>query len=95
MLPLSVNADVVVHEATFMHDLADTAHEYYHSTSKQAAEAARAANVGQLIMTHFSSRYKDEDQLQPLLEEAQSVFPNTRLANEHQLIPVVHRKQES
>ncbi len=93
--PLSVNADVLVHEATFMHDLADTAHEYYHSTSKQAAEAARAANVGQLIMTHFSSRYKDEDQLQPLLEEAQSVFPNTRLANEHQLIPVVHRKQES
>ncbi|MBT2285648.1 ribonuclease Z [Paenibacillus polymyxa] len=93
--PLSINADVLVHEATFMHDLADTAHEYYHSTSKQAAEAARSANVGQLIMTHFSSRYKDEDQLQPLLEEAQSVFPNTRLANEHQLIPVVHRKQES
>ena len=36
-------------------------------------------------MTHFSSRYKDEEQLQPLLEEAQSIFPNTRLANEHQL----------
>jgi ribonuclease Z len=46
-------------------------------------------------MTHFSSRYKDEDQLQPLLEEAQSIFPNTKLAIEHELIPVVHRKNES
>lgn len=93
--PLALNADVLVHEATFLHDLADTAHEYYHSTSKQAAEAARAAGAGQLIMTHFSSRYKDEDQLQPLLEEAQSIFPNTKLAIEHELIPVVHRKSES
>ncbi|MDM5277202.1 ribonuclease Z [Paenibacillus silvae] len=93
--PLAQNADVLVHEATFMHDLADTAHEYYHSTSIEAAEAAQAANVGQLIMTHFSSRYKDEEQLQPLLEEARSIFPNTRLADEHQLIPVVHREQDS
>ncbi|WP_145413501.1 ribonuclease Z [Paenibacillus xylanexedens] len=93
--PLAQNADVLVHEATFMHDLAETAHEYYHSTSRQAAEAALAANVGQLIMTHFSSRYKDEEQLQPLLEEAKSIFPNTRLANEHQLISVVHGKHDS
>ncbi|MCP1133427.1 ribonuclease Z [Paenibacillus polysaccharolyticus] len=93
--PLAQDADVLVHEATFMHDLADTAHEYYHSTSRQAAEAALAANVGELIMTHFSSRYKDEEQLQPLLDEAKSIFPNTRLANEHQLIPVVHGKHDS
>lgn len=90
VLPLAQHADVLVHEATFMDDLADTAHEYYHSTAKQAAEAARAADVGELIMTHFSSRYKDEEQLQPLLDEAKIVFPNSRLANEHQLIPVIH-----
>ncbi|MGF9697020.1 ribonuclease Z [Paenibacillus sp. MABNR03] len=95
VLPLAQHADVLVHEATFMDDLADTAHEYYHSTAKQAAEAARAANVGELIMTHFSSRYKDEDQLQPLLEEARTVFPNSRLANEHQLIPVIYHQEIS
>ena len=53
--PLSINADVLVHQATFMHDLADTAHEYYHSTSKQAAEAAeqqcRATNHDSLQFT--------------------------------------------
>jgi len=90
VLPLAQHADVLVHEATFTHDLADTAHEYYHSTSRQAAEAAVAANVGQLILTHFSSRYKDEEQLQPLLQEAQEIFPNTRLAVEHQLMPIAH-----
>ena len=92
VLPLAKHADVLVHEATFMDDLADTAHEYYHSTAKQAAEAARAADVGELIMTHFSSRYKDDEQLQPLLDEAKAVFPNSRLAIEHQLIPVVHHQ---
>lgn len=95
VLPLAKQADVLVHEATFMDDLADTAHEYYHSTAKQAAEAARAADVGELIMTHFSSRYKDEEQLQPLLDEAKAVFPNSRLANEHQLIPVIHHQNGS
>ncbi|PAF33627.1 ribonuclease Z [Paenibacillus sp. 7516] len=95
VLPLAKQADVLVHEATFMDDLADTAHEYYHSTAKQAAEAARAADVGELIMTHFSSRYKDDEQLQPLLDEAKAVFPNSRLANEHQLIPVIHHQNGS
>lgn len=95
VVPLAQDADVLIHEATFMHDLVDTAHEYYHSTSKQAAEAARAANVGLLIMTHFSSRYKDEEQLEPLLEEAKSIFPNTRLADEHELIPVIHGKYKT
>ncbi|WP_145410320.1 ribonuclease Z [Paenibacillus xylanexedens] len=90
---LAQNADVLVHEATFMHDLADTAHEYYHSTAQEAAEAAKASNVGQLILTHFSSRYKDEEQLRPLLEEAQALFPNTLLAIEHQLIPLASWKE--
>ncbi|MCM3126679.1 ribonuclease Z [Paenibacillus provencensis] len=88
VVPLSAGADVIVHEATFLHDLASTAHEYYHSTSRQAAEAAKAAGAQKLIITHFSSRYKDEEQLQPLLSEARELFPNTILAAEHELIQV-------
>ncbi len=37
------------------------------------------ANVGHLIIGHFSSRY---EQLQPLLDEAREVFSNTNLAEE-------------
>lgn len=86
VVPLSAGADVLIHEATFLHELATTAHEYYHSTARQAAEAAKEAGVGTLFLTHFSSRYKDEEQLEPLLLEAQSIFPNSRLALEHELI---------
>ena len=88
VVPLSAGADVIVHEATFLHELASTAHEYYHSTARQAAEAAKEAGASKLILTHFSSRYKDEEHLEPLLLEAQSVFPNTILATEHVLIQI-------
>lgn len=90
--PLALGADMLVHEATFTDEFADLAHKYYHSTAVQAAEAARKAGVGELILTHFSSRYKDLEQLQPLLEEAQAVFPHTQLAIEHQSYPITAAK---
>lgn len=73
------NVDLLYHEATFLHDLELRAFQTNHSTAKQAGQIARKANVGKLIIGHFSSRYKD---LLPLLEEAQLVFPNTELAEE-------------
>lgn len=88
VVKLSADADLVVHEATFAHGLADTAHEYYHSTARQAAEAAQQAGVVQLVLTHFSSRYKDMEELEELLTEAKSVFPNTLLAEEHIILPI-------
>lgn len=87
-ITLSLGANVVVHEATFLHDLAQMAYDYHHSTSLQAAEAAKQAGAFQLVMTHFSSRYKDMEQLQPLLDEARTIFPNTILAEEHVMLPV-------
>lgn len=86
--PLALGADMLVHESTFTAEFADLAHKYYHSTAVQAAEAARNAGVGELILTHFSSRYKDSEQLEPLLAEARAVFPNTQLAIEHQTFPI-------
>ncbi|WP_054955799.1 ribonuclease Z [Paenibacillus dakarensis] len=88
IVPLAKDADLLVHEATFMHELEDIAHEYYHSTALQAAKAAAEAGVKMLMLTHFSSRYKDIEHLQPLLEEAKEVFPNTRLAEDFGLYPV-------
>ncbi|MGW8825178.1 ribonuclease Z [Paenibacillus lautus] len=85
---LAKDADLLVHEATFMEDLSELAHEYYHSTAKQAAEAAERAGVKALFLTHFSSRYKDIDHLQPLLNEAREIFANTRLAEDFGLYPI-------
>ena len=75
--------DWLYHEATYDESLRLKAHKRYHSTALEAATVAREAGVKQLIIGHFSKRYLDEI---PLLEEALSVFPNTRLANEGQII---------
>ena len=71
--------DLLYHEATFMHAEAALAATRYHSTTVQAATLAQRARVGELLIGHYSSRYRD---LSPLLAEAQSVFPSTQLARE-------------
>ena len=71
--------DWLYHEATYDESLRIKAHKRYHSTALEAATVAREAGVKQLILGHFSKRYLDET---PLLQEAQSLFPATRLANE-------------
>lgn len=71
--------DLMYHEATYAETELDHATRYGHSTAKQAAEVAKAAEVRQLVIGHFSSRYENED---ILLEEAKKTFENTILANE-------------
>ncbi len=71
--------DLLYHEATFLHDMKERALQTYHTTAKQAAQTALDAGVNKLLIGHFSARYK---QLEPLLEEARAVFPNTDLALE-------------
>ncbi|GIP10974.1 MAG: ribonuclease Z [Paenibacillus macerans] len=88
---LAQNADVLVHESTFLHELADTAHAYHHSTARQAAKTARDAGAQHLFLTHFSSRYKSEEQLGRLEDEAKAVFAGSELAREHVLYPVRRR----
>jgi ribonuclease Z len=70
-------SDLLYHEATFMHELLNQAVKTGHSTAIQAASIAKLANVKKLLIGHFSSRYSN---LNPLLEEAKSVFNNTELA---------------
>ena len=74
-------ADMLYHESTFMHDLVERAKETLHSTAFEAATIAQKAQVGKLLLGHFSARYKD---LTPLLEEARAVFENSFLAIEGQ-----------
>ncbi|HMQ01314.1 MAG TPA: ribonuclease Z [Cyclobacteriaceae bacterium] len=71
--------DMLYHEATFMEPEKDKAEQTMHSTATEAATFAQQAAAAQLIIGHFSARYKS---LEPLLNEARSVFSNTALAIE-------------
>ncbi|EHQ6863879.1 TPA: ribonuclease Z [Listeria monocytogenes] len=86
-LELALNADVLVHEATFEGDKEKLAGEYMHSTTLQAASLAKKANVKKLILTHISSRY-NRDASKELLIEAQSVFENTEIAYDLAVFPI-------
>lgn len=71
--------DLLYHEATYADDNRRDARLRGHSTAAQAAKAALTAEAKQLIIGHFSSRYKD---LTVLLDEARAIFPETCLATE-------------
>lgn len=73
------DSDVLVHEATFSASQSELAYNYYHSTTKQTAQLAKDSNVGQLIITHISSRFQNID-FETLRNEARDIFPNTYLA---------------
>jgi ribonuclease Z len=71
--------DLLYHEATFADAERKIAKQTAHSTASQAASIAKKANVGKLLIGHFSNRYKD---LTPLLIEARTIFPETYLAED-------------
>jgi ribonuclease Z len=76
------SVDLLYHEATFAEDMADKIETKFHSTAKQAALTAKNAEVGQLLIGHFSTRYKDVSQLEI---EAKEIFSNTIAVNENDL----------
>ncbi|MBK8497323.1 MAG: ribonuclease Z [Flavobacteriales bacterium] len=88
LIPFIEGVDLLYHEATFTEGLRKRAHETQHSTAAQAASIARAANVGQLLLGHFSSRYKNADEL---LAEALPIFPRSLLSFEGGVFPVIER----
>ena len=71
--------NTLYHEATYTHDMVHKASDRGHSTAMQAAMIAKAANVDQLIIGHYSSRYQD---LEPLIAEARAVFEKSEIAVE-------------
>jgi ribonuclease Z len=78
------NADVLVHEATFLEDEQERARDTLHSTALDAAAAAREADVGLLALTHLSSRYLGRD----AAREARTIFPATVVPKDFDTIEV-------
>jgi ribonuclease Z len=77
-------ADVLVHESSFLSDEAERARDTRHSTAAQAAEIARDAQVKLLCLTHVSGRYWAKD----VLAEARAVFENTLLPRDFDCIEI-------
>lgn len=74
IIPIIEKVHLLYHEATFLDDLKEMAQYTGHSTALEAAQIARKAQVGKLILGHFSNRYSDYSVFE---EEARTVFPNT------------------
>jgi len=68
------DVSLLYHEATFDRSKEDLAIITGHSTTLDAAKTALDANVGSLVIGHFSARYRD---ISFLVEEARTLFPQT------------------
>lgn len=79
------NADLLYHEATYEQAHLQKAIDRLHSTAQQAAQVAKDAKAKKLVIGHYSSRYKELDNL---ISEAKSIFENTVLAAEGDEIEV-------
>lgn len=84
-IPYIKGCDLLYHEATFMQDMAKDAQQKFHSTTVEAATIAKKAQVKKLLIGHFSARYED---LQPLLDEARSIFRETYLAEDGEIFQI-------
>jgi ribonuclease Z len=76
---------LLYHEATFPADMAEMAEKTFHSTTLQAARTALDAGAGRLIVGHYSSRFPSVDFY---LDEIQSIFPDTILAKDGDLVEI-------
>jgi ribonuclease Z len=82
IIPLIQDISVLYHESTFIEKNKDLASSTKHSTAKQAATIAKKANVGQLILGHYSTRYSGIDAFKL---EAETIFSNVELARDGKL----------
>ena len=80
-------ADMLVIEATYLRREIDLARRFAHLTAAQAAQLARDAGVHRLALTHVSRRYREAE----ILDEAQTVFPETVVARDFDHFRVLRR----
>ena len=83
MIRLARDSDILIHESTYEAEDYQRAVDNAHSTSVEAAEIAREANVNELVLTHISTRYTSDENIK---SEAQKVFKNTKVAKDYMKI---------
>jgi len=82
VLEAAHEADLLVHEATFLEDERERARETAHSTAADAGGIARDADVSMLALTHLSNRYFGPE----VVREARDVFPSTVVPRDFDII---------
>lgn len=90
VVELAQDADLLVHDGMFAQDLEGDALQMGHSTASQAAQVAKEAGVHQLLLSHISQRYREE---QVLLQEARKIFPRTAVARDLMSVEIPLRRE--
>jgi ribonuclease Z len=85
IIPQIKKVTLLYHEATFLEKHSDLALKTMHSTAKEAASIAEKAEVGTLVLGHYSGRYKDYEAFK---NEAQEIFSNTQLAQDGKVFEI-------
>ncbi len=88
IIPIIEGADLLYHEATFLHKMKSRAEATFHTTALQAGELAAKAKVKKLIIGHYSARYKEISELE---EEAKQAFENTTAIDDGDVINIPNR----
>ncbi|MER2598051.1 MAG: ribonuclease Z [Caldilineales bacterium] len=84
----AAGANTLVIEATYLEEEAEMARKFGHLTAARAAQLAREAGVGTLILNHISRRYSTRQ----ILAEARKYFDNVFVARDFDHFRIV--KQE-
>lgn len=92
LLHLARNADVLIYDACYTdeeyHDPMSPKVGWGHSTWQEAVKAAKAAGVKKLVVFHHDPNHSD-DFLDDVESRVEAVFPNSVLAREGMILPVV------
>jgi ribonuclease Z len=83
------NCDLLVFESTYGNELRHKAIENYHATATEAATLARQSGVRKLVLTHFSTRYRQSNQL---LAEARLIHEDVDDASDLKIIDLPYRQ---
>ncbi|MCC7552168.1 ribonuclease Z [Candidatus Micrarchaeota archaeon] len=81
----SKQADLLIHDSTYLSSLTAEAAKNYHSTAKQAAQIAKTAGVKQLLLFHISQRHKESKDLE---YEARKIFKNSNCARDGMIVEI-------
>ncbi|MER2064121.1 MAG: ribonuclease Z, partial [Alkalibacterium sp.] len=92
-IELAKDADVLVHESTFLNKDKELAHSYNHSTNIEAVTVAKKAGAAKLLLTHISARYLYAES--KLMEkEAQKLFSNTFVMSDFTEVSIPLKREE-
>lgn len=88
----AMHADLIIHESTYSSKDSKLAVDNKHSTAEDAANLASRSGARMLVLTHISNRYDDLD---PILDEARSIFKNTLLAQDMMMLSMTKKSIRS